>query len=291
METYIYNRRTGKEERELVLGDAMLKLAYGSAVGRVLCWPMLCTSMFSRLMGCYANSSLSKGRIAKTIAELGIDMDDYVIPEGGFTCFNDFFTRKVKEGARPFAPEGLCSPADCRLTVYPQLEEGTCIPVKGRSFTVKELLGKPGEKYADVFNGGSLSIFRLCPVDYHRYHYPDNGKTLAHWRMRGAYHSVNPIAIMQQIRVFSHNVREVSILELEHYGTCAFIEVGAFGVATIRQTHDGDTFQRGDEKGFFAFGGSTIIMVFQKGKITFDSDLTEHLPMETLVHAGEHIGN
>ncbi|MBR6372375.1 MAG: phosphatidylserine decarboxylase [Victivallales bacterium] len=291
MDTYNYNRKTGQTEKEIVLGDGMLRLAYSNAVGRVLFWPMFHTALFSRLMGCYANSGLSKGRISKTIESLGIDMDDFVVPEKGFTCFNDFFTRKVKEGARPFAAEGLCSPADCRLTVYPKLAEGTCIPVKGRSFTARELLGEPGKEYADCFNGGALAIFRLCPADYHRYHFPDSGRLLAHWRMRGAYHSVNPLALLRQIRVFTHNVREISILELEHYGISAFIEVGAFGVATIRQTFQGNSFQRGDEKGYFAFGGSTIIMLFQQGKVIFDEDLTKNLPLESLVRAGEHIAS
>ncbi len=289
MDTICYNRKTGLPEKEIVLGDTMLRLAYGNAVGRVMFWPMFRTSVFSRLLGAYANSGHSRKRIEKTVSELGINMSDFVVPEGGFKCFNDFFYRHIKEGARPFAEKGLCSPADCRLTIYPELQEGVCIPVKGREYSVSELLGDPGKEYADLFNGGSLAVFRLCPADYHRYHYPDNGRTVASWKMRGNYHSVNPLPLIKNVKVFTHNVREVSILELEHFGICAFIEVGAFGVGTIRQTHVSPDFKRGDEKGYFAFGGSTIIMIFSKGSVTFDEDLLEHAPMEALVKTGEHI--
>ena len=288
--TTFYNRAEKREQTELILGDRMLRLAYSTPARHVLSWPLFGTAFCSRLLGWYANRSFSKGRIGRTIEELQMDMSDYVVPEGGFRCFNEFFARKLKPGARPFAAEGLCSPADCRLLVYPTLEEGLCIPVKGAQFTVAELLDD--EQTAQLFKGGTLCVFRLCPSDYHRYHFPDDGRLLKSWRLPGKYHSVHPIALEQRIKVFTTNVRVVSLLELAHFGRAAFIEVGAFGVGSINQTFTGTAFKRGDEKGYFTFGGSTIIMLFEPGRITLDKDIREHSAkgMECLVKAGEHIG-
>ena len=288
--TTFYNRAEKREQTELILGDKMLRLAYSTPARHVLSWPLFGTALCSRLLGWYANRSFSKGRIGRTIEELQMDMSNYVVPEGGFRCFNEFFARRLKPGARPFAAEGLCSPADCRLLVYPALEEGLCIPVKGAQFTVAELLDD--EQTAQHFKGGTLCVFRLCPSDYHRYHFPDDGRLLKSWRLPGKYHSVHPIALEQRIKVFTTNVRVVSLLELAHFGRAVFIEVGAFGVGSINQTFTGTAFKRGDEKGFFTFGGSTIIMLFEPGRITLDEDIREHSAkgMECLVKAGEHIG-
>ena len=288
--TTFYNRAEKREQTELILGDKMLRLAYSTPARHVLSWPLFGTAFCSRLLGWYANRSFSKGRIGRTIEELQMDMSDYVVPEGGFRCFNEFFARKLKPGARPFAAEGLCSPADCRLLVYPALEEGLCIPVKGAQFTVAELLAD--DQAAQLFKGGTLCVFRLCPSDYHRYHFPDDGQFLKSWRLPGKYHSVHPIALEQRIKVFTTNMRVVSLLELAHFGRAAFIEVGAFGVGSINQTFTGTAFKRGDEKGFFTFGGSTIIMLFEPGRITLDDDIREHSAkgVECLVKAGEHIG-
>lgn len=288
--TVFYNRATGQLQEELILGDKLLRLAYTSCARHFLAWPLFGNALFSKLMGKYADSTLSRSRVDKTIADLKMDMGDYMVPQGGFPTFNDFFTRHLKPGARPFPKEGLCSPADCRLTVWPELKENTCIPVKGAQFTISQLLGD--DEYAKEFINGSLCVFRLCPSDYHRYHFPDDGRILKFWRMPGRFHSVHPLALAQNIKVFTTNVREISMLELKHFGLCAFIEVGAFGVARITQTHQGQSFMRGHEKGFFSFGGSTIITVFKQNAVVFHEDIRKQSAsgIECLIKAGEHIG-
>ncbi|MBO4345230.1 MAG: phosphatidylserine decarboxylase [Victivallales bacterium] len=305
MATSFYNRAKGTLEPEIVLGGRLMRIAYATPCRKILSWPLFGTALFSRLLGWYASRGISRGRIASTISELKMDMADFEVPEGGFRTFNEFFARRVKKGARPFAASGLCSPADCRLLVYPELQDDTCIPVKGADFSVTELLfglkrpdatGTPDDERWDLakeFRGGSLCVFRLCPSDYHRFHFPDDGKMLDSWRIPGAYHSVHPMALEQMIRVFTSNVRQVSMLELAEFGLSAFVEVGAFGVASIHQTFGGGEFHRGDEKGFFDFGGSTVIMVFRKGTVEYDGDLLEHSAngVESLVKAGEHIGS
>ncbi len=304
MPTCFFNRAKGILEPEIILGGRMMRIAYASPCRKFLSWPLFGTALCSRLLGWYANRGISRGRIAGTIAELKMDMSDFEVPEGGFRCFNEFFARKLKPGARPFATEGLCSPADCRLLVYPELREDICIPVKGAEFSVTELLfglNKPeptgtaeDERWdlAKDFKDGSLCVFRLCPSDYHRFHFPDDGKLLENWRIPGRYDSVHPMALEQKIKVFTSNVRQVSMLELAEFGLAAYVEVGAFGVASIHQTFEGDAFRRGDEKGYFDFGGSTVIMVFRKSALHYDDDLLEHSAngIECLVKAGEHIG-
>jgi phosphatidylserine decarboxylase len=290
----IYNRRTGCIEQEKVLGDSLLRFAYQSAFGKCLHWPLFAGSLCSRLLGFYADSRFSRRRIAGTVKELGIDLSEVEMPDGGFSSFNDFFTRKLKPGARPLAENEDCliSPADCRMLVYPKLSGDCCIPVKGTRFTVAELLGLEGADLVEGFKDGALCICRLCPADYHRYHFPADGQLLKTWRLRGKYHSVHPLALQRGLRVFSENVRQVSILELKGFGKTAFIEVGAFGVASIQQTFEGSAFRRGEEKGFFAFGGSTIILIFPAGRVNFSADLLEKSGenMECLVRMGEEIG-
>ncbi|MBR0459753.1 MAG: phosphatidylserine decarboxylase [Victivallales bacterium] len=292
-EIRVFNRETRQIETEKVLGDSLMRLAYETPARSVLSWPLFGTSLCSRLLGKYADSTLSRSRVDSTIRKMEIPMEDFEVPAGGFRTFNEFFTRRVKPGARPFHGDGLCSPADGRLTVWQTLSHDTCIPVKGASFTVAELLGPQGKDYARRFEGGSLCVCRLCPIDYHRFHFPLAGTLLDAWRIRGKYHSVNPIALERMIDVFTSNVREVKMLELEKAGLCAFIPVGAFGVASIVTTHQEREFLRGDECGYFCFGGSTIILVFEPNKLQFAPDLIQHSAagMECLVKAGEPIAS
>lgn len=290
----IYDRTTGQQVQETVLGDTLLRLAYSWPCRWASEWILFRNYMVSRMLGHYADSRLSRRRIAPTIAQLGLDTSEFRDPVSSFRTFNDFFTRQLRPGARPFAadPASICSPADCRLLVYPWLGNGECVMVKGHSFTVAGLLGKRGEPYAQQFANGALAICRLCPADYHRYHYPAEGSTLDAWELDGRLHSVSPLALSLNIPIFDQNRRVVNLLALARFGPVAFVEVGAFGVAGIVQTHRQPEFERGQEKGFFRFGGSTIVLVFRLGTAVFDEDIVAHSAegIETLVRCGERIG-
>jgi len=294
-EIQYFDRASGRVVTETVLGDGLLKWAYTSPCSGLLRWPLFGTACLSRLLGWYADLGISRRRIAPTVAQLGIRLEEFEVPEGGYRSFNEFFCRHIQPGARDFATRRddrvLSSPADCRLLVWPQLQDDTCLLVKGTPFTVGELLGERGRQYAETFRNGSLCICRLCPADYHRYHFPASGEVLESWRLRGKYHSVNPVAIAAGFKVFSQNVRQVSILKYDKFGLGAFIEVGAFGVASINNTHGGGQFQGGEEKGYFTFGGSTIILVFAPQVVRFSEDIVSHSAqgLETLVKAGEEI--
>lgn len=288
-----YDRAAGEMREEVVLGDFFVRLAYQSRRGRWLHRPLFRSSFLSYMLGLMADCFWSRWRIAPTIRKLGIDMTEVEVPAEGFRTFNAFFTRKLLPGIRPIDPAvtRLVSPADCRLTVVAALKEDVGIPVKGRSFTVAELLGEQGAVYYPRFRNGSFCVCRLCPADYHRFHYPDSGDFFDRWRVNGNWHSVHPIALECGLPILHENLRVVTILRTDHFGLVAFIEVGAFGVASIVQTHRGGRFDKGEEKGYFAFGGSTIIMLFESGRVLFDPDLRQHSAnqSECLVKAGEGI--
>ena len=291
----VMDRRTRTPVRETVLGDRLLRLAYERQGTGLLRAILFRTGWLTRLLGWYADSRASKRRIATTVRDLGIDLTQFAGSAESYGSFNDFFYRQLKPGMRPFdpAPGVVCSPADSRLLVYPRLQAGTCVPVKGVSFTLAELLRRsPDSVLGGRLAGGCLLIARLCPADYHRYHYPFAGRVGQSWRIPGRYHSVSPIALASGARPFAENVRIVTLLEADNGAGCAFIEVGAFGVAAIHQTHREPTFGKMDEKGYFAFGGSTIVLVFTAGAFLPDTDLLEHSTQgyETLVRAGEPIG-
>ena len=215
-DTQYYNRETGKLEKESILGDRWLRLAYLSPIRGALQWPLFSHALFSRLMGWYLDRPSSVKRIAPTVRQLGINMDEVIIPEGGFTSFNDFFARELKPSARPLPqdPNLLISPADCRLTVYPLLTAGLVVPVKGTPHSMADRLGLQGSRYARAFDGGSLMVCRLCPADYHRYHFPDDGIVEDYWVTHGKYHSVHPIALQRGHRVFAENFRTARIMAL-----------------------------------------------------------------------------
>lgn len=291
----IFDRRQGEYCRETVLGDRWLRLAYSAPLRGVSQWVLFRHALWSRLLGWYADCRCSRRRIRRAIQELQIDESEFRDPVSSFTTFNQFFYRHLRDGVRSFdsAPGRLSAPADCRLLVFPRLDGETCVPVKGRAFTVPGLLGPGHDADAAIFAGGSLAVCRLCPADYHRYHYPASGTEVTHWRVRGALNSVNPVALELGLPVFTENRRAVTLLDFEGFGRGAFIEVGAFGVAGIVQTHPHGAFAKMAEKGYFRFGGSTLVLVFTPGALEFDPDLVQHSAqgIEALVRCGETVGH
>ena len=272
------NRVTGKQEVEKVYGDALIRFAYQNAVGAWLTEHLLSKKWLSDLYGRLQDGPRSTAKIAGFVEQFGIQMDDFVDP--GFKSFNEFFIRKFKEGKRPFEsdPKRMAAPAEARYLAWESIQPDQLFPVKGKFLSANALLG--GHPLASEFENGPLMIARLCPVDYHRFHFPDSGRLLEDFRLVGKYHSVNPIALQAQGDIFCTNERHVSILETENFGRLAYIEVGALCVGKIVQSYrgvagDALAFERGDEKGYFLFGGSTVILLGQAGRWTPDTDLLE----------------
>jgi len=290
---HFVDRATGERVRENVMGDRFLRLAYSPALRGVCRATVFRLALFSKILGTFCNTRFSRGRIRRTIYDLAIDMHDVDEPRRGFRTFNEFFARPLKPGCRPFDhdPRVFCAPAEGRYFVYTGIEGDTCIPVKGAEFAVHRLLGT-GTDGAEAFAGGDVVVSRLCPADYHRFHFPANGTRQETRELRGRYDSVNPVALACSGPVLAENRRTVSMLNLDGFGRVAYVEVGAFGVGAIVQTHTGAAFRKMQEKGYFTFGGSTVVLVVPAGIVDFDKDLIENTRsgIETLVRVGERIG-
>ncbi|WP_083805735.1 archaetidylserine decarboxylase [Roseobacter sp. SK209-2-6] len=283
----VVDRETGKTFEEVVLGEKWIRWAYQNASAKPVEKLLFRSSFISCLMGAWFDSGLSKGKIRTVVEELSIDMDEALDPIGSFNSFNNFFIRRLKPEARPFStdPAEVVSPADGRVLVFPVLNEDVFVPVKGHPMSVRSML--PG--IAERFVGGALAIVRLCPADYHRYHFPAAGRISQAQDLAGDLHSVNPIALGAGPDVFGENKRSWTLIENERLGSYCFVEVGAFGVGSIVNTRTSGEVQKMDEKGYFKFGGSTVVVVFEPGKIAFSDDLIRNSAMgrETLVKVGQ----
>lgn len=283
-------RGTAEVIEERVPGGGMLKWMYNAPLGKLTLHALIKRKFVSALGGWFMNSRFSKKRIERFIKEYNMDMSPYVVPSDGFQTFNEFFYRKVKPTSRPIG-SGVISPADGKVLAFPSLKDVRSFFVKGSEFTAQSFLNNPtlAQKYAD----GAMLIVRLAPVDYHRFHFPATGKITASTVIKGHYFSVSPLALKKSLEIFCQNQREYSILTTQDHGDILFSEVGATMVGSIIHTYTPNTtINKGDEKGYFAFGGSTVVLLFEKGKITFSQDLIENTQkgIETVVKMGETIG-
>ena len=281
------DRRTGERVAESVMGDRALRFAYETLLGRTL-WPVLFGSGFvSALMGRRYDSPRSKGDIAKLAAIPGCRADEAEKPIGEYATFNEFFTRRLKPGSRPLG-EGLVCPADGRLMLYLDADADAPFPLKGARRTLREVMGG-GAPHGRC----DMAVFRLAPVDYHRFHFPCDCETDGMPRViPGRYHSVNPIALARHPDVYADNERQVLKCRAA-FGEFWLVDVGAFGVGTIVQTYSGAVHAKGDEKGYFKFGGSTVVLVAAAGAVAFDADLVRNSAagLETRVLCRERIGD
>ncbi|GAA5932137.1 uncharacterized protein JCM15063_001131 [Sporobolomyces koalae] len=251
----------------------------------------------TKKQGLKYDSPASKRDIAPFIAFHNLNLDEILDPLPSYQTFNQFFYRKLKPEARPLDdpddPRTLVSPADCRAMFFESIDAATNIWIKGREFTVGRMLGDYYGQQAKDYEGGSLAIFRLAPQDYHRYHSPVDGVMGREEYIPGAFFTVNAMAIRSPLSVYTENVRLVSEIVSPVFGKVMNVWVGAMMVASINQTvHEGDKVQRGDEVGYFAFGGSTIVVVFPPNTVVFDPDLVENSKhaIETLIRVKTRIG-
>lgn len=285
-----YNRRTGRIEKEDVYGDLGVRLLYGNPLGFALADSLLVRKGISRLYGWLQSGARSAGKVPGFVKKFGIPMDQF--EAGPFGSFNDFFVRRFKEGQRPFPtdPKTMGAFAEARYLAFKDISQPISIPVKGLGLDPMSLLGNtPGK---ERFRSGPCLLARLCPVDYHRYHFPDNGRISHQHFETGKLHSVNPLALKRHPELFFTNERQISLLDTENFGQLAYVEVGALCVGKIVETHPaGTAFLRGAEKGYFLFGGSTVILYGEPGAWEPEADLLKHSAegLETLVELGSPV--
>ncbi len=267
--------------------DSALSFLYENAFGKLLL-RLLCRRFISNIGKAYMESGFSKGRIKRLIAAHNINMSDYEQQE--YKSFNEFFIRKLAPNARSveMCETAVIAPADSKLTVY-DIAEDSIYRVKGCDYSIVQLLGGD-EELAREYYGGKCFIYRLTVDNYHRYCYPDKGREISNEFIPGVLHTVNPIAL-KYYDVYGKNCRELTLLETENFGKVAYIEVGAMMVGRINN-HRKPEFVRGEEKGYFSFGGSTIILLYKKDVLIPDSDIIENskTEIETTVLFGERVG-
>lgn len=288
-----YNRKNKSYEIEKVAGEKVLNWTYSSPIGMNLLEAIIKKRMCSSLYGWYLDRRISKNKINSFIANFNIDMSIVEKSLKDFSSFNDFFYRKLKPNARTIDSDtySLISFGDGKLLAYEKIDYDRLVQVKGFTYSLRELIRD--ERVAKKYSKGTCLILRLCPTDYHRYHFIDNGTCEDTKKIKGAYYSVNPVALQKVAKLFCENKREWSIFHSDNYGDVLYVEVGATCVGSIIQTYTPKKrVYRGDEKGYFKFGGSTVILFFESDKVRIDEDIVEQtrLGYESYVLIGEKIG-
>lgn len=285
-------------EKEKVYGRVFLELLYGdglfSKIASFLFLPPVARlSFLSHLYGLFQKSGMSRRKVLPFIEAFGVDVSEFLQPASSYASFNDFFIRKLNLACRPIAKgeDVAVLPADGRYLVYPEIGAADGFVVKGKKFDLNTLL--QDESLAQKYAHGAMVIARLCPTDYHRFHFPCSGTPGSARLINGPLFSVNPIALKKNIAILSENKRVITEIDTKPFGKVLFIEVGATYVGSITQTYTpGVACAKGDEKGYFSFGGSSLILLFEPGSIVFDADLIEQSQKKIEVRAlfGQSLG-
>ena len=281
----IYDRRTGEVCTIPEVGAGAIRFTYGTVPGRLLAKGILCRKFVSNAYAAWQKSRLSRRKVQRFIEQYHIDVSDCTATE--FSCFNDFFTRQRGNYVNLTAENELPAIADSKLLALP-IGEDAVFAIKGVPSTTAQLL--ENEALAREFLGGTCLIFRLAPEDYHRYVYPDGGTQEQTVHIPGVLHTVNPIAA--DMAVYRRNARAYTVLHTAHFGTMVQLEVGALLVGKIvNHNEQPGAIEKLGEKGYFAYGGSTVILLAKRGALTVDADILEHSArgIETLVRLGERV--
>lgn len=290
----VFNRQTKQTFLETVYGENAMKVFYGNKLGLKITDKFLTNKILSRIYGAYNDSSLSRHKIEDFVNKLNINIPECEKDVSDYESFNDFFIRKLKPEARPIdtEPSSFISPGDGRLLVFPKIDKDTVSYLKWAPIKLQELFNFD-EDLVSTYRNGACGVLRLCPTDYHRFHFPVLGKAGITRTVPGVLHSVSPYSLEEKIPVYTLNKRTMCEIETPQYGRVLLMEVGALFVGTIVQTYRaGCQIKKGEEKGFFKFGGSTCVFFTEKNMLHFDHDLVEQSKKgrETLVRMGEKIG-
>lgn len=274
---FIFNRKTKTEEKEEIYGKIFLSFLYKKNIfSKVLSFVICRFLFFSKLYGFFMKTSWSKRKIKPFVEKFNIKEEEFEKSIEEFSSFNDFFIRKLKEDSRPiyYDDKALIFPADGRYLAIDNIEAVDGFYVKGEKFRLEQFL--QSKELAEEYKKGSMLIGRLAPVDYHRFHFsfdcvPSESKCI-----NGYLFSVNPLAIVKNINIFAENKRVITILEDENINKVIYVEIGATNVGSIQQTYYPNNLQRkGDEKGYFELGGSSVVLIFKEGEIEFCADLLQ----------------
>lgn len=288
-----YDRNTGTVIRDPVYAHGFLSWSYNTRLGRLVTDLVLRQKVVSRVYGWVQNQPWTRKTIRPFVRKLDVDMSESIRQIEDFTSFNDFFTREINLSKRPVEedPHVCISPTDGRALAYPTVEPDMTFRIKGSSFNLREFLRD--DDLVNTFARGSMLINRLYLSDYHHFHFPDSGTPGNAMMIEGKYYAVGPYALNPLVPFYAENHRMVTLFDSDHFGQIGIIEIGAFTVGSIQQRYrPGIYVQKGARKGFFALGGSTVVLLFERGTIHLDADLVSHSrnESETCVRMGESIG-
>jgi phosphatidylserine decarboxylase len=288
-----YDRYSGALKQDPIYAYGLMDWLYNSAPGWFLTELLLSRRWVSCFYGWLNKQRSSRRKIQPFAKRLAIDLDELCRPIEAFESFNDFIIREIDLSKRLIArdPNICVAPVDGRVLVYPLIDADRSFPIKRAEFNLAALLRD--QNLVTAYSGGSLFVSRLYLNDYHHFHFPDDGIAHAPVSIAGKYFAVSPYSRRKLVPFYAENHRMVTLVDTDHFGQIAMIEVGAFTVGSIQQRYQpGSQVRRGDHKGFFELGGSIVILLFVKGAIRFDDDLCKNSPsgIETFVRLGESIG-
>lgn len=289
----VYNRYTQALETEAVYGERWLRWAYDTTMGRATTNILLKRAFFSKLYGWLMKRPSSRNKVLPFIKDFAVDMAAFEKKAEAFTSFNDFFVRTLKPGARSIVadPKAISFPADGRHLGFQDISQIKGVFIKGQQWNLPQFLGD--QHLAERYQKGSLVLSRLCPTDYHRFHFPVTGIPSASHLIKGSLKSVNPIALRQNLTILCENKRFLTSIQTDSLGTVLMLEIGATCVGSITQTFFPETLAtKGSEKGFFSFGGSATCLLFEPGCAQLDADLLEQTRQgnELYAHMGDQMG-
>lgn len=287
-----FNRHTGRLETEAVYGEGFLRFVYENPLGKTALHTLVKRSLFSQWYGWRMDQPSSRAKVRPFVSQYGLDAGQFAAPLDSYATFNDFFYRKLKPEARPIDsdPNSVVFPADGRHLILENIAACDDFFIKGTRFDLPALLGDAG--LARKFAAGTMIISRLCPVDYHRFHFPCDGTPDVPVMLNGPLYSVSPIALKQRPSILWENKRCLTRIKTFNLGEVLYLEIGATCVGSIVHTAGTETVRKGDEKGYFRFGGSCVITIYEPGKLRLDNDLQEHARAFTEVYGwmGERCG-
>ncbi len=289
-EIKFYDPASGEIKIEEVYGEPFLRWAYETNLGQLTVSAVVKRALFSQWYGWRMDRPASASRILPFIEDYQLDASEFLESPTDFKTFNAFFSRRLRPDARLIDadPKALVYPADGRHLAFADVDRADAFYVKGQRFSLHKFVGDPA--LAEKFSGGSLLISRLCPVDYHRFHFPFHGRPSPAQCLPGSLRSVSPIALRRRLSILWENRRVRTSLETDALGEVLMFEIGATCVGRVHQTFEPQvSVAKGAPKGYFEFGGSCVALLFQPKAITLDSMLLKNSArsMETYGKMGQ----
>lgn len=275
------------KNRNRIKGNKAFRFLYATAVGRVIL-KLFINPGVSRVCGKFLDTGVSRHIIPRFVRKHGINLEDY--KDQKFRTFNKFFTREIRSELRPISedPKDLIAPCDGMLSAY-HINDGTVLPIKQSSYTISQLLG--GDPVAEDYDDGVCLVYRLGVNNYHRYCYLDNGQKGNNIYIPGKLYTVRPVALAER-PVFIQNCREYTVMDTENFGKVTQVEVGATLVGKIQNHYQESSFSRGEEKGMFLYGGSTIVVLIKKDAAVIPEEFFRKTEegIESPVFMGQKVG-